>query len=347
MNATMTFSERAAVVHSYAARSARGHLEPFEYDPGQIGPDEVDVRVTHCGICYIDVALVDNDWGITHYPLVPGHEVVGIVSAVGSNVDGLRIGQRVGVGGRCGSCMQWEWCDGGMRRVFPDAASNVFDGCQGGFATQMRASNRQFVYPLPREIASEDAGPLMCAGTTVFTPLLKYGVQPTDRVAVVGVGGLGHLAVQYLAKWGCDVTAINSTHDKDEQAYRLGAKHFIATRGADELWKAAGSFDFILCTVSTGLPWNQYIAALRPQGKLCIVGIPDKPIAFGAMGLIDREKSVGGGRPGSAGDTTKMLAFTARHGIKPMIETFPMADADRALDHTRQGNAHFRAVLVA
>jgi len=181
----------------------------------------------------------------------------------------------------------------------------------------------------------------------VFTPLLRYGVRPTHRVAVVGIGGLGHLAVQFLAKWGCDVTAISSSHDKDEQARGFGATHFIATRRTDELKKAARSFDFILSTVSADLPWDDYMAALRSEGKLCLVGIPDKPISVSPWSLIAGEKSIVGGQPGSIDETMQMLTFTALHGIKPMIETFPMKDANAALNHTRQGKARYRAVLVA
>ena len=163
----------------------------------------------------------------------------------------------------------------------------------------------------------------------------------------VGVGALGHLAVQYLAKWGCDVTAVSSSRDKEDQARELGARHFIATRGTEELRKAAGSFDFIFCTMSGDLPWDEYIAALRPQGRLCIIGVPEKPVTFGAFGLNGGERAIVGGQTGSVTDTTEMLAFTARLGIKPIIETFLMAEADRALQHTRLGKARFRVVLVA
>jgi uncharacterized zinc-type alcohol dehydrogenase-like protein len=334
-------------IQAYAAKAAKASLEPFEYEPDPLGPDEVDVRVTHCGICHTDVAMVDNDWGIAQYPLVPGHEAVGVVTAVGANVDRLTAGQRVGVGALCGSCMRCEWCLGGQQNLCAQVVGTVMGGHRGGFASHVRASNWQFAVPIPDEIASEHAGPLMCAGTTVFTPILQYGVRPTDRVAVVGIGGLGHLAVQYLAHWGCEVTAISSSRDKEEHARSLGASKVIATRGTDELKQAARSFDFILCTVTAALPWDDYLAALRPRGKLCIVGIPDQPIAFGAFGLLGGQKSIVGGQPGSAVETAEMLTFTARHGIKPMIETFPMAEANRALEHTRQGKARFRDVLVA
>ena len=255
-------------VRAHAALSPKGPLEPFEYDPGPLGPQQVDVRVTHCGICHTDSAMVDNDYGFTQYPLVPGHEVVGVVAAAGTEVDRLRVGQRVGVGPMCGSCMQCEWCEGGFQHLCPNVRLTIVGGHQGGFATHVRVNNWQFAFPLPDAIASEHAGPLMCAGATVFTPILQYGVRPTDRVAVVGVGGLGHLAVQYLAKWGCDVTRREPSRDKEAHARRLGATHYIATRGTDELRKAARSFDVILCTVPSDLPWNEYVAALRPQGKL-------------------------------------------------------------------------------
>jgi len=324
-------------ITAYAAKVAKAHLEPFEYDAGQLGPDEVDVAVTHCGICHTDVGMVDNEWGVSTYPCVAGHETVGTVAVVGANVDPkrLRVGQRVGVGAICGSCMNCEWCESGRQNVCPNRVDTVMRGHLGGFATHVRASNWRFAHPIPDAIASEHAGPLLCAGTTVFTPLLRHGVRPTDRVAVVGIGGLGHLAVQYMAKWGCDVTAISTSRHKEELARGFGAGHFIATRDTDELKKSAGSFDFILSTVSADLPWDDYLAALRPQGTLCIVGVPEKPIAVSAFSLLPFEKVVAGGIPGSLVETAQMLAFTARHGIKPMIETFPMAEADRALDHVR------------
>ena len=334
-------------IRAQAALSAKGRLEPFQYDPGPIGSYQVDVRVTHCGICHTDAATVDNDFGISQYPLVPGHEVVGVVASVGPEVNQLKVGQRVGVGPMCGSCMNCQWCQDGLQHLCPKVVLTIFGGHHGGFATHVRVDNWQFAFPLPDEIQSEEAGPLMCAGATVFTPIVQYGVRPTDKVAVVGVGGLGHLAVQYLAKWGCDVTAVSSSRDKEEQARQLGATRFIATRGTDELRKAARSFDFIFSTVSGDLPWDEYIATLRPQGKLCIIGIPAKPLTFGAFGLIGGEKSIVGGQTGSVRDTIEMLTFTARHQIRPIIETFAMAEANRALEHTRSGKARFRAVLVA
>ena len=336
-------------VVSYAARAAKGPLEPFEFEAGPLGADEVDVAVTHCGICHTDVGMVDNEWGISQYPVVAGHEAVGTVAAVGVNVDQdrLRVGQRVGVGAISGACMTCEWCMAGKHNVCANRVDTVMRGHLGGFASHVRASHWQFVYAIPNELSSEQAGPLLCAGATVFTPLLRYGVRPTDRVAVVGIGGLGHLALQFLSKWGCDVTAITSSRDKEEQAREFGARRVVATRDTDALTSVAGSFDFILSTVPADLPWDEYVGALRPRGTLCIVGGPDNPISVGAFTLLPVEKVVAGGIPGSPVETTQLLEFAARHAIRPMVETFPMIEADRALHHVRQGNPRFRAVLVA
>jgi uncharacterized zinc-type alcohol dehydrogenase-like protein len=341
--------EDQMLYRAYAAKHAKSQLEPFEYSPGELGPDEVEIAVSHCGICHTDAAMVDNDWGATRYPFVPGHEIAGTVSRVGFHVNParIRVGQRVAMGAICGSCQSCEWCEAGKQNVCANRVDTVLRGHQGGFASHVRAANWRFVYPIPDAISSEHAGPLLCAGATVFAPLLRNNVRPIDRVAVVGIGGLGHLALQYFSKWGCDVTAITSSHDKDKQAREFGARHVIASKGGDELAKAAGSFDFILSTVSGDLPWDQYLAALRPQGKLCLVGLPEKAVSFSAFSLMTSERVIASGVPGSPVETMRMLEFTARHGIAPLVEVFPMSEANRALEHTRQGRARFRAVLAA
>ena len=334
-------------VHAYAAASAGVALLPHEFETAALGPNAVDVRVTHAGICHTDVAMVDNEWGFSQYPVVPGHENVGVVAAVGANVERVRVGDRVGIGALCGSCMRCEFCESGRQHVCANVVGTVIGAHTGGFGSIVRAENWQFAHPIPEAIASADAGPLLCAGTTVFTPILRYGVKPTDRVAVAGIGGLGHLALQFLAKWGCEVTAISSTHEKDDAARGFGAHHTIATRDTDELAAAARSFDFILATASGDLPWDAYLQALRPGGTLCIVGIPPSPIGFSIWNLVGGEKSIVGGQPGSIDETAQMLRFAALHGVRPAIETFPMHEANAALDHTRRGKARFRTVLVA
>jgi uncharacterized zinc-type alcohol dehydrogenase-like protein len=268
-------------VKAYVARSAKGKLEPFEFDPGPLGPDEVEVKVSHCGVCHSDVAMIDNDWGWSQYPLVPGHEVVGTVAAVGDRVgDRVPVGARVGVGWQCGSCQRCEWCATGKEHLCAQSQPTIV-GHRGGWAESVRC-HWKFAVPIPEELRSEDAGPLQCAGTTVFTPMVHFGVAPWMRTAVLGVGGLGHLAVQFLAKMGCEVTAISSSHDKDADTRKLGATRFLATRGTDELKRAANSFDFILSTVSADVPWGDYVAALRRA----VGGLRGRAAAAGPAGHL-------------------------------------------------------------
>ncbi|GAA1968318.1 NAD(P)-dependent alcohol dehydrogenase [Amycolatopsis minnesotensis] len=327
-------------VHAFAADEAGGSLRPYEYETAPLGPNEVDVRVTHCGICHTDLGMIDDEWGFARFPVVAGHEVVGIVEAAGDAVDQslLPIGLRVGVGGTAGSCFRCEWCLSGRQNLCPHKDDTVLRGDRGGFASHVRASDWRHVHPIPDEIPSAQAAPLLCAGTTVFPPLLAHGVRPIDRVAVVGIGGLGHLAIQFLAKWGCEVTAISTTPAKEADARRFGATDFIGEPGAN-------SFDFILSTVSADLHWDDYLAALRPQGKLCIVGVPASPITAGALNLLPGEKTVVGGITGSPVTTRQMLDFAARHHIRPAVEAVPSADIDHALDRVRRGEARYRVVL--
>jgi uncharacterized zinc-type alcohol dehydrogenase-like protein len=331
-------------VKAYAAREPKGKLEPYEYEPGPLGPNEAEVRVSCCGVCHSDIAMIDDDWGWTEYPLVPGHEVVGTIAAVGSEVHGRAIGERVGVGWHCGSCGHCDWCVRGREGLCPQGQPTIVHH-RGGWAESVRCQAK-FAVPIPDAIDSAEAGPLMCAGTTVFTPLVQYGVEPWMRTAVLGIGGLGHLAVQFLAKMGCEVTAISSSHDKDEDTRKLGATRFIATRGTDELKGAAGSFDLIMATVPVDVPWGDYIAALRPTGRLIVVGVPPSDLRLPVAPLL-AERSVSGGSAGGPTDTALMLGFAARTGVRPLIERFAMADVNAALDRVRSGKVRFRAVLNA
>ena len=330
-------------VRAYAVKTAKGKLEPFSYDPPALQSHEVRVAPRFCGVCHSDIAMMDNDWGFTTYPLVPGHEVVGTVTEIGADVHGLKTGQVVGVGWQSGSCAECEWCRRGKEHLCAQESDTIV-GRHGGYASGL-VVDANFAVPMPAELDKPEAAPLLCAGNTVFGPILHHNVRSNMSVAVVGVGGLGHLAVQFLSKWGCDVTAISSTHSKDEEARGLGAKHFIATKGTDELKKASDRFDFILSTVSADIPWADYLAALRPEGTMVIVGIPEKDMPIPAMALIQREKTVTGGRASSPADIDMMLRFAARTGVEAMIEKFPLAEVNTAIDRARNGKVRYRAVL--
>ena len=332
-------------VHAYATMSTKSELVPFEYDPEPLGSQEVEVRVQYCGVCHSDLAMIDNDWGMSTYPLVPGHEVIGEVTAVGQQVSEIKVGQRVGVGWQSGSCHVCRYCHRGKEHLCLNEPEYTIVGRYGGWADYVRAQ-ADFTVPIPDNLDPSIAGPLMCAGTTVWTPMMHYGVRPGMKTAVLGIGGLGHLAVQFLAKFGTDVTAISSTHNKEEEARQLGASHVIATRGTDELTKAAKQFDFIISTVSADVDWTQFIEALAPEGRLCIVGIPESDLKIPAFPIISGERSVSGGAAGAPSDTTAMLEFCANHSVAPMCEQFDMKDVNSAVEHVRSGKVRYRAVLA-
>lgn len=335
------------LISTLAVADPTGVLTPQELDLGDLRPNQVDVRVTHVGICHTDVGMIDNKWGITQYPLVPGHEIAGFVEAIGDAVTGIAVGQRVGVGALCGSCMVCEWCLRGEQHVCPKSVATIFGGHHGGFASHVRVDDFRFAFPLPDELASEDAAPLMCAGVTAFTPFVHYGVKPTDRVAIVGIGGLGHLGVQYAAAWGCEVTAISSTTSKQKEAKEFGAHHFVASGDEGAMHAVRGSYDFILSTVGADLPWTEYVEALRPQGTLCIAGTSPSPFQVSLYHLLGEERRVVGGKTGGVDDSARMLEFTVRHGIRPHIERFAMSEASAAVDRVRHNDVRYRAVLNA
>lgn len=330
-------------IHAYAAKEAGGKLEPFEYDPGSLNAEEVEIDVEYCGICHSDLSMLDNEWQMSQYPLVPGHEVVGKITAVGDRVENIHVGQTVGLGWFANSCMKCEWCNTGDNNLCPDGEGTIV-GRHGGFADKVRG-NAAWVFPLPDDMDPAKAGPLFCGGITVFSPIVQFNVKPTDRVAVVGVGGLGHLAIQFLKAWGCEVTVFSTSPDKEAEARQLGASHFINIKEEGALEAVANSFDFIISTVSADLDWVAYINALRPKGRLHIVGVAPHPLSFGVFPLIMGQKQVSASPTGSPPTIAQMLDFTSRHGIETMTEMFPMSEVNAAMDHLRNGKPRYRIVL--
>jgi uncharacterized zinc-type alcohol dehydrogenase-like protein len=287
--------------------------------------------------------MLENDWGMTVYPFVPGHEVAGRISAIGGKVKGLKVGQRVGLGWFAESCMGCSQCLSGNHNLCATAEQTIVNR-HGGFANRVRC-HWAWALPLPDALDSQKSGPLFCGGITVFNPILQCNVLPTDRVGVIGIGGLGHMALQFLSKWGCEVTAFTSSDSKHDEAMKFGAHHVVNSRDAGLLQKIAGSLDFVLCTANVSLPWDAIIGALAPRGRLHVVGAVLEPIPVVAFALIGGAKSVSGSPLGSPFNTARMLDFSARHQISPMIEVFPMSKVNEALDHLRAGKARYRIVL--
>jgi uncharacterized zinc-type alcohol dehydrogenase-like protein len=310
-----------------------------------IDAEHVDIRVEYCGICHSDLSMLRNEWGFTTYPLVPGHEVVGRVEVVGSLVKNLKVGDRVGLGWFSESCMTCPQCMGGDHNLCGSGEGTIV-GRHGGFADLVRA-HWAWAIKIPEALPAVSAGPLFCGGITVFSPIVEFNVRPTDRVGVIGAGGLGHLAIQFLNKWGCEVTAFSSTPDKADELTKLGAHRVVNSRDGDALKAEAGRFDFIISTVAVPLEWMSYVAALAPKGRLHTVGAIPEPVALDAFPLIMGQRSFSGSPLGSPATTALMLEFCARHGIAPMVEEFPLSEVNKAIDRLENGSPRYRVVLQA
>jgi uncharacterized zinc-type alcohol dehydrogenase-like protein len=304
--------------------------------------DEVVLEVLHCGLCHSDLSMLDNAWGMTTYPLVPGHEVVGRVVAIGDGVSPSRMGQLCGLGWISGSCCHCPQCLGGTANLCPSLEATVV-GRQGGFASHV-AARQDWAIPLPEGLAAADAGPLFCGGITVFAPLVDEVVSPLAHVAVIGIGGLGHLALQFAKAWGCEVTAITRTLAKAEEARSFGAH---AVQALDQLPELAGRFDLIINTVNHPLDWSAVMAALAPRGRLHQLGAVLEPMQIAAFDLIATRRSITGSPTSSPASLLKMVEFCGRHGIQPQVEHLPMAQVNEAIARLRQGDVRYRFVLDA
>ncbi len=293
------------MIKAYTVHEPQGELMPFEYDPGILGDNEVEIDVEHCGICHSDLSMIDNEWGISQYPLVAGHEVVGTISSAGDNVSHLNIGDSVGLGWHAGYCMTCSFCLSGNHNLCASAQPTIV-GHHGGFADKVRAGAASVV-KLPDSIDRESAGPLFCGGITVFNPLVQFDIKPNDNVGVIGIGGLGHLALQFLNAWGCDVTAFTSSEKKKSEALELGARHTLNSREPSEIEAATGQFDFIISTVNVKLDWNTYIGALRPTGRLHFVGATLEPIDAAVFPLIMGQRTISGSPVGSPENIAKRI----------------------------------------
>jgi uncharacterized zinc-type alcohol dehydrogenase-like protein len=329
--------------HAWAVTEPGAPLVPFEFDPGEMQPQQIQVKIESCGICHSDLSMIENHWGNSQFPLVPGHEVVGIVERVGAQAKGLAVGDRVGIGWFSGSCLSCKPCMTGRHQLCQSAEQTIV-GRHGGFADRVRA-DWEWAVKLPKSLDPASAGPLFCGGITVFGPIFDFDVKPTHRVGVIGIGGLGHLALQFLNKWGCEVTAFTSSPSKADEARTLGAHHVIGTHDAEALAQIAGTLDFILVTANVPLDWASYIAALAPDGRLHFVGAVLEPVEVAAFSLIMARRSISGSPLGSPATVATMLDFCARHQIAPVTETFAMSDVNAALDHLRAGKARHRIVL--
>ncbi|ALC04827.1 putative formaldehyde dehydrogenase AdhA [Corynebacterium deserti GIMN1.010] len=313
--------------------------------------DDVVIDIKAAGICHSDIHTIRNEWGEAHFPLTVGHEIAGVVSAVGSDVTKWKVGDRVGVGCLVNSCGECEQCVAGfenncLRGNVGTYNSNDVDGTitQGGYAEKV-VVNERFLCSIPEELDFDVAAPLLCAGITTYSPIARWNVKEGDKVAVMGLGGLGHMGVQIAAAKGAEVTVLSRSLRKAELAKELGAARTLATADEDFFKDHAGEFDFILNTISASIPVDKYLSLLKPHGVMAVVGLPPEkqPLSFGA--LIGGGKVLTGSNIGGIPETQEMLDFCAKHGLGAMIETVGVNDVDAAYDRVVAGDVQFRVVI--
>ncbi|MGC4004953.1 MAG: NAD(P)-dependent alcohol dehydrogenase [Pirellulales bacterium] len=327
---------------AWVVKSAKAKFERQAIDLGPLGAEEVEVKVEHCGLCHSDLSMLNNDWGMTKFPAVMGHEVVGTVVEVGSSAHGAKVGDRVGIGWFSGSCLHCRPCRSGDQHLCANAQPTIGTH-YGGFAERVRA-HWMWTIPLPEKLPTADAGPLLCGGITVFNPIAMYA-KPTDRVGIVGIGGLGHMGVKFAAAYGCEVTAFTSSESKFDEARSFGAHRVTATKDSSAVKKLAGQLDLLLVTANVKLDWNALIGTLAPNGRMHVVGAVPEPIPITIFSLLTKQACVSSSPTGSPVAIEEMLDFAARHDVAPTTEHYPMSRINDAFERLESGKARYRIVL--
>eukprot|EP01125_Pyxidicula_operculata_P010160 TRINITY_DN3351_c0_g1_i1.p1 TRINITY_DN3351_c0_g1~~TRINITY_DN3351_c0_g1_i1.p1 ORF type:complete len:361 (+),score=33.03 TRINITY_DN3351_c0_g1_i1:32-1084(+) len=338
---------------AWASFEAKGELKEWKYTPRPLGELDVEIAISHCGICYSDIHTIDSGWGPTNYPVVPGHEIVGHVVKVGSGVSEFKVGDRVGVGAQCCSCCkkQCDYCTGDLeqycsRKVFT-YGSKFEDGeiSRGGYAKKVRVHER-FTFKIPDNIPGEEIAPLLCAGVTTYEPLVRFKVGAGHKLGVIGIGGLGHLGIQWGAALGSEVTAISRSDRKKDLAFKLGAKHFLSSADQSQMVKeAASSFDFLLMTENVTFELSHYLKLLKPAGAIILVALPEAKIQFSPFDLLSSGRSIHTSLIGSPARIKEMLKLAEEKNIRAMAQVFPISQVNEAIAGVREGKPTFRYVL--
>ena len=340
-------------VNAYAAPSADAPLEPTTITRREVGPNDVLIEIAYAGICHSDIHTVNGDWGPQPYPLVPGHEIVGTVAEIGPEVTGHAVGDRVGVGCMVNSCGQCTNCRNGDEQYCAEGMVPTYGGAdrdgtitQGGYSTHV-VVDAGFVLSVPASLDLAAAAPLLCAGITTYSPLRRWGAGPGRKVAVVGLGGLGHLAVKIAAAMGAEVTVLSQSLKKKEDGLRLGAEHYYATSDRAAFEQLAGSFDLVLNTVSAVIDVDAYLSLLTVDGALVNVGAPAEPLSLNVFSLIGGRRTYAGSMIGGIAETQEMLDFCAEHGIVPETELISADRVNEAYERVLASDVRYRFVIDA
>lgn len=339
-------------VNGYAAPAAKSALAPFSFERRDVGENDVLIDIHYCGICHSDIHQVCDEWGGSLFPMVPGHEIVGKVSKIGKNISKFKVGDHVGVGCFVDSCRRCESCHEGLEQYCSEGMTTTYNGMerdgsrltQGGYSTKI-VVNENYVLRLPGNLPLDASAPLLCAGITLYSPLNHWHAGPGKKVAIVGLGGLGHMGVKIAHAMGAEVTVLSHSNKKQEDSKRLGANHFYATSEPATFNKLASTFDLIICTVSAGIDWNEYLKLLKRDGTMVVVGVPEENVPVNAFSLVAGRRSLAGSLIGGIKETQEMLDFCGKHNLTADIELIPIQQVNDAYERILKSDVRYRFVI--
>ena len=337
---------------AYAAMAISENLVPWHFTTRSPRPHDVLVEIKYCGICHTDIHFIRNDFGMSVYPLVPGHEIVGIVTQTGDQVKKYKVGDTVGIGCLVDSCRECDNCKNDLEQYCLNGATYTYnapdrqgDGITyGGYSNQI-ICDESFVLKIQDNLSLEKVAPLLCAGITTYSPLRSWNVGKGQKVAIVGLGGLGHMGVKFAAAMGAEVTVLSTTPSKEEDAKGLGAHKFISTKNDDEVAKVQGYFDLILDTVSAEHDYNFYLSMLKTKGVMVCVGLPNTPAQVPAANLIFHGRSIAGSLIGGIAETQEMLDYCAENNITSDVEVIDIKDVNKAFERMEKSDVKYRFVI--
>lgn len=336
----------------YAALTAKAPLTPFTFERRDPQDHDVAIDIQFCGICHSDLHQARDEWGGSTFPMVPGHEIAGTVTKVGSRVTRFKVGDAVGVGCLVDSCRHCAHCEKGLEQYCLEGATGTYNSrerqskapTQGGYSDKI-VVDENYVLKIPQGMPLDAAAPLLCAGITLYSPLLHWKAGPGKKVAIVGLGGLGHMGVKIAHALGAEVTVLSQSDRKREDAKRLGADHFFATSNPETFQKLAGTFDLIINTVSADIDWNAYLGLVKLDGSMVVVGVPEKSNSVHSFSLIMGRRSLAGSGIGGIQETQEMLDFCGKNGIVSDIEVIPMNQVNEAYERVLRSDVRYRFVI--
>ena len=338
-------------VNAYAANSAEATLSPFKLDRRDPGPHDVQIEILYCGVCHSDIHQARNEWGNSMFPMVPGHEIVGRVTAVGSHVKSFKVGELAGVGCLVDSCQTCSQCAAGEEQYCENGSTGTYNSkdkngeiTYGGYSTQI-VVDEKFTLHISEKLDLKAVAPLLCAGITTYSPLRHWKVSKGQKVAIVGLGGLGHMGVKLAAAMGAEVTVLSTSDNKEQDAKRLGATHFVNSRNDEQMKAVTGKFDFILNTVSAPNNYDRLLPLLKTDGVMVLVGAPPEPSAITGFNLIMQRKSIAGSLIGGIKETQEMLDFCAEHNIVSDVEMITMDRINEAYERILKADVKYRFVI--